>query len=114
MNGKRFQLVSVYINEGDEWRHRPLHLQILEMLYREGLSGGTVVRGVAGFTGAQGVHSNSLVDAGGKLPLIVQFIDTEEEVKRILPVLREMTPHRLVTVQPVDVIPPGDPSAPDR
>lgn len=98
------KLVSVYINEGDEWKRRPLHLEILEMLYREGMAGGTVVRGVAGFTGMEGVHSTSLVDAGGKLPLVVHFIDTVENIERILPILREMAPHRLITLQPVEIV----------
>ena len=104
MTTQPFQLVSVYINEGDEWKRRPLHLEILEMLYREGMSGGTVVRGVAGFTGAAGVHSTSLVDAGGTLPLVVQFVDRIENIERVLPALQEMAPHRLITMQAVDLI----------
>ncbi len=105
MSSQAWQLVSVYINEGDEWKHRPLHLEILEMLFREGMSGGTVVHGVAGFTGAHGVHSTSLVDAGGKLPLVVQFVDKTENIERILPTLRQMSPHRLITIQQVEVVP---------
>lgn len=101
----KYQQVSVYINEADEWQHRPLHLKILEMLYSEGLAGGTVVRGVAGFTRVEGVHSNSLVDAGGKLPLVVQFIDSQEQIDRILPMLREMTENRLITIQDLQLFP---------
>jgi PII-like signaling protein len=99
------KLVSVYINEGDKWRRRPLHLEILKMLDREDLSGGTVVRAVAGFTAKSGVQTTSLVDLGGKLPLIVQFVDTEENVARVLPILREIAPGRLITVQPVTIVP---------
>jgi len=102
---ERYRQVSVYINEGDEWRRHPLHIAILDMLHHQGLAGGTVVRGVAGFTGVGGVHSATLVDAGGKLPLVVNFVDTEERVERVLPRLREMAPARLITVQPVEVIP---------
>ena len=105
MSTNNYQQVSVYINEGDEWKHRPLHLEILSMLYKQGMSGGTVVRGVAGFTGLEGVHSNSLVDAGGHLPLVVTFIDTEEKIQGVLPLLREMAGKRLVTIQPVAIIP---------
>lgn len=97
--------VSVYINEGDEWRRRPLHLEILRMLHGEGLAGATVVRGVAGFTGRGGVHSTSLVDAGGRLPLVVQFVDSAENVERVLPRLREMAPARLITLADVEVVP---------
>jgi len=99
------QQVSVYINEGDEWQHRPLHLEILKLLHREGLAGGTVVRGVAGFTRAEGVHSDSLVDVGGKLPLVVQFIDTRDRINHVLPMLREMAAARLITVQTLQIVP---------
>ena len=97
--------VSVYINEADKWRKRPLHLEILKMLHSEGLAGGTVVRAVAGFTGSGGVQTTSLVDLGGKLPLGVQFVDSEENVLRVLTRLREMAPKRLITIQDIEIAP---------
>jgi uncharacterized protein len=93
--------VSMYINEADEWHHRPLHLKVLEMLREQGLAGGTVLHGVAGFTAKGGVHNASLVDAGGKLPLVIEFIDTEEKIRKVLPLVREMAPHRLIVQQMV-------------
>ena len=99
------KLVSIYINEADEWGRKPLHLELLRLLHKEGLGGGTVVRAVAGFTGRGGVQTSSLVDAGGKLPLVVQFVESPENVERVLPRIREMAPHRLITVQDVEVVP---------
>ncbi|MGH8400902.1 MAG: DUF190 domain-containing protein [Gammaproteobacteria bacterium] len=96
--------VSIYINEADEWHHQPLHLEVLKMLNEHGLAGGTVLRGVAGFTAKRGVQTASLVDAGGKYPLLIEFIDTEEDVQRILPMIREMTGHRLITSEKVTVL----------
>ncbi len=101
----RAQLVSVYVNEGDEWNRMPLHLEIMRLLHRAGLAGGTVVRAVAGFTGAGGVQTSSLVDVGSKLPLVVQFVDSATNVARVLPELRRMAPTRLITVQDVEVVP---------
>lgn len=100
----RNKLVSVYINEADKWRKRPLHLEILKMLHAEGLAGGTVVRAVAGFTGKGGVQTTSLVDIGGKLPLVVQFVDSEENVLQVLPRLREMAGKRLITIQDAEIV----------
>jgi PII-like signaling protein len=37
-----------------------------------------------------------LVDAGGQLPVIVNFVDTDEHVSRVLPALKEMAAHRLI------------------
>lgn len=102
------QLVSVYFNEADQWEHRPLHLEILAFLQKSGCAGGTVLRGVAGFTA--GAPALTLPSAGseGKLPVVVQFIDVPEKVAEILPTLRTMVGGRLMTVQPIQVL------APDR
>ena len=93
--------VSMYINEADEWHHGPLHLEVLKMLEEQGLSGGTVLHAIAGYTAKGGIHTTSLVDAGGKLPLVIEFIDTQEKVRMVLPRLKEMAPHRLVVRQSV-------------
>ena len=94
-NGMAVQ-VSIYLNEADEWRRKPLHLEILNYLRAENVAGATVLHAVAGFTGRSRVKTSGLVDAGGKLPLIVTFIDTDEHVNRVIPKLREMAAHRLI------------------
>ena len=96
--------VSVYINEADEWQHCPLHLEILNMLQKHGVAGGTVLRAVAGFTGHGGMHTTSLVDAGGKMPLVVEFIDTAENVERVMPILKSMTGQRLIARQQIETV----------
>lgn len=88
--------ISVYINEADEWHSRPLHLEVLRMLHDRGIAGGTVLRAVAGFTAKGNVETTSLVDAGGKLPLVIEFIDAAENVDRVIGELRSMAPHRLI------------------
>ena len=95
--------VSAYINEGDEWRRRPLHLEVLQMLHRNEIAGGTVLRALAGFTGKGGVETTSLVDAGGKLPLVIEFIDGKEKIERVLPELRKMVGGRLIVRQRVEL-----------
>lgn len=100
---QRHLRVSVYISEADEWRGRPLHLEVLGMLHRHGLAGGTVLRAVAGFTGKGGVETTSLVDAGGKLPLLIEFIDAAQKVEGVMPELKKMVGNRLIVRERVDV-----------
>ncbi|HTC95831.1 MAG TPA: DUF190 domain-containing protein [Terriglobales bacterium] len=88
--------ITMYLNEADQWQHRPLHLEILKYLHAENVAGATVFHAVAGFTGRSRVKTSSLVDAGGKLPLVIVFVDSEEHVQRVLPRLREMASHRLI------------------
>lgn len=88
--------VTLYLNEGDKWQHRPLHLEILNYLRQEGVYAATALHAVAGFLGRHKVETAHLVDAGGKLPVIVIFVDTDEHVNRVLPKLKEMASHRLI------------------
>jgi len=95
--------VTVYLNEADEWQRRPLHIELLNYLRRENVAGATVLHAVAGFTGRQRVHTSTLVDAGGKLPLVLTFVDTDEHVERVLPRLREMAAQRLIVRENVHI-----------
>lgn len=88
--------VTMYLNEADKWHHRPLHLEVLNYLRREGVYAATAMHAVAGFLGRHPVESTHLVDAGGRLPVIVIFVDTDEHVNRVLPALKEMAAHRLM------------------
>jgi PII-like signaling protein len=96
MRGDMAVQITIYLNEADEWQRRPLHLEILDYVRQENVAGGTVFHAVAGFTGRSRVQTTSLVDAGGKLPLVIVFVDTDEHVNRVLPKLREMAAHRLI------------------
>lgn len=88
--------VTIYLTEGDSWRHQPLHLAILKYLREENVAGATAFHSVAGFHGRSRVHTAHLVEAGGDLPVVVTFVDTDEHVNRVLPKLREMAAHRLI------------------
>lgn len=96
MRGPMAVQITIYLNEADEWQRRPLHLEILDYLRQENVAGATVFHAVAGFTGRSRVQTTSLVDAGGRLPLVIIFVDTDEHVNRVLPKLREMAAHRLI------------------
>ena len=88
--------VTIYLNDADQWHHRPLHMEILNYLRKEGVYAATAVHAVAGFLGRHKVETAHLVDAGGKLPVIIVFVDSDEHVDRVLPTLKEMAAHRLI------------------
>ena len=104
MNGpSSAEQVTVYLNEADQWNHRPLHLELLKFLREAEIAGATVLHAVAGFTGHSRVKTSTLVDAGGKLPLVLTFIDKEEHVDRVLPKIKEMAGHRLIVREKVTI-----------
>ncbi len=88
--------VTIYLTEGDSWRHRPLHLEILKYLREEKVFAAVAFHAVAGFLGRGKIHTAHLVEAGGDLPVVVSFVDTDEHVSRVMPKLKEMAAHRLI------------------
>jgi uncharacterized protein len=95
--------ISIYLSEADEWHRRPLHLELLKYLHDQQIAGATVLHAVAGFTGRGRVKTSTLVDAGGKLPLVLAFVDTAEHVDRVLPTIKEMTGQRLIVRENVTI-----------
>jgi uncharacterized protein len=97
-------LVRVFFGDADKWHHQPLATALLERLRREGFAGATVLHGVAGFGAASVIHTAHLVDLSGDLPVILEVVDTDEQVAKLMPILDEMlTGGALVTTEKVHV-----------
>jgi CBS domain-containing protein len=103
MQGKAYR-VTIYAGEDDHYRGKPLYLALLEMLRREGASGATATRGLAGFGAHSRVRTTSLADLSAALPVIVQWVDELEEIERILPVVRTMVDDGMITREEIEVV----------
>jgi PII-like signaling protein len=96
--------ITLYLNESDEYQRKPLYLAVLNYLREQNVAGAVAFHCVAGFNGRMRVKTASLVDAGGKLPIVVVFVDTDEHIGRVLPKLQEMASHRLIVRENVQVV----------
>ncbi len=97
-------LVRIFIGEGDKWHHRPLSEALLERLRRDGFAGATVFHGVAGFGARSVLHTSHLLRLSEDLPVVIEIVDTEEHVERLLPILDEMVTEGLVTLEKARVV----------
>jgi uncharacterized protein len=110
-------LVRIFIGDSDKWQHRPLHTALLERLRKEGFAGATVFHGVAGFGAASVIHTASIVDLSADLPVLIEVVDDQEHIDKIIPILDEMvTKGALVTLEKVRVLKyaPGEPRSTQR
>jgi uncharacterized protein len=99
------QLARIFIGEDEKWHHRPLHRVLLERLRREGFAGATVFRGVAGFGATSVIHTANIVDLSADLPIVIEVVDDEAHMERLIPILDEMvTGGALITMERVHVI----------
>jgi uncharacterized protein len=98
------QLVRIFIGESDTWHGKPLYQAIVERIRQEGLAGSTVIRGIEGFGASSHLHTSRILRLSEDLPVVIEIADTEEHVRRILPVLDEMVGDGMVTLEKVRVI----------
>ena len=96
--------VRAYFGERDHHNGKPLWSALLEFLRREGAAGATVSRGIAGYGAHSKIHAASIVDLSADLPLVLEWVDTEERVQRLLPALEEMLQGGLITTDPVTIV----------
>src|SRR5438046_2493451 len=83
-------LMRIHIGESDKWHGKPLHEAIVEMLRKEGFSGATVLRGVAGYGGSSVYHTDKILRLSQDLPIVLEVIESNERIEQILPRLDEM------------------------
>ena len=98
-------LVRIFIGEGEQWQRRPLERALLERLREEGFAGATVIRGVAGFGATSVIHTSTLVALSADLPILIEVVDDDEHVQKLVSILDEMlTGGGLVTMERVRVL----------
>jgi uncharacterized protein len=104
LDGSQF-LVRIFLGESDRFHHTPLSRALLERLRREGFAGATVIHGVAGFGASSIIHTASLVELSADLPVLIEVVDDEAHVEKLLPILDQMlSGGALVTVERVRVL----------
>lgn len=102
-------LMRVFIGESDRCRsgrHRgkPLYEAILLMLRENGIAGATVVRGIAGFGASARIHTEKILRLSLDLPIIVEVVETEENIQAMLPELDVLIDGGLITLERARVV----------
>jgi PII-like signaling protein len=106
--------VSIYVSEGSKHHGIPVYSSILDFLFYRGVSGATVVKGIAGFGADHHMHSASIVEISDHMPLKIEFIETPEKVNAILGKLEELAGTGMIEVQETTVAKPAQVSKPKK
>jgi PII-like signaling protein len=107
LNAGKAIKVSIYLSEGSTHHGMSTYLSILDFLFFRGVSGATVLKGVAGFGADHHLHTSSLVDISDHLPLKIEFIETREKVDELLGKLGEMAGSGMIEVQETTIAKPA-------
>lgn len=96
--------VRIYLNRADQWEGSARYLAILEQLRRSGATGATALQGLVGFGPSQGMGSALAERNDANHPIVIEWLDRIETVRRLLPALREMLGNDLVTIEKVPIV----------
>jgi len=96
--------LSIYIGESDQYKRQSLYKSIIAKTKELDMAGATIFRGMMGYGADKRIHTANLVDLSSDLPILVEIIDSEEYIVKLLPYLDEMMEKGLVTIDDVEVL----------
>nr|WP_284708672.1 DUF190 domain-containing protein [Sporomusa sphaeroides] len=96
--------LRIYIGESDHWKRQSLYHAIVRKAKELDMAGATVFRGIMGYGANSRIHTASIVDLSSDLPILLELIDSEEYIAKLLPFLDDMLEEGMVTIDDVEVV----------
>jgi uncharacterized protein len=97
-------LLRAFLGEDDTCGWVSLYQAIVLKAREMNLAGATVFRGPLGFGHSTRVHSTSLFRLPRDLPVVIEIVDTRDKIDSFLPVLSEMMPGGVVTLEKAKIL----------
>jgi hypothetical protein len=98
------KMLRIHFGEDDKWEGRPLYEAIVERCRQLDIAGATVFRGIEGYGASTLIHRPHTFRFSSDSPILVQVIDTEEKIQKLIPVLDSMISEGLIAMSDVEVI----------
>jgi uncharacterized protein len=95
------KLLRLHFTEHDRHQGKPLYEAIVHKCQELKIAGATVFRGLEGYGDTAEIHRSHILTHD--LPILVQIVDTEENIQRLLPILEEMMDKGLIAMSDVSV-----------
>jgi PII-like signaling protein len=110
LNSGPAKKVTIYVGEDHQYHGQSLYAAILDFLFYRGISGASVLRGIAGFGADHHLHTTRIERLTENLPIKIEFIESPEKVEELLPKLYELAGTGLIEVQDTTVLKPSQSS----
>lgn len=101
-------LLRIFIGESDHCDGKPLYEAIVMKAREQHLAGATVLRGPMGFGKSSRLHTSKILRLSEDLPLLIEIVDSEDNINAFLPILDGMMSSGLITLEKVQVLQYGE------
>lgn len=96
-------LLRIFVGERDLHGGKPLYEWIVRKAVERGLAGGTVIRGMEGFGAHSKIHSAKLLDLSTDLPLLIEIVDSLDNLEAFLSEIDPAIDEGLATLEQVQI-----------
>ena len=96
------KLLRLHFTERDRYRGKALYEAIIEKCRELKIAGATVFRGLEGFGDTAEIHRSHMITHD--LPIVVQIVDTDENIQRLLPIVEDMMDKGLIAISDVNTV----------
>jgi PII-like signaling protein len=103
MQSKQGHLLRIFIGESDRHENVPLYEWIVRKAREMGLAGATVLRGIEGYGAASRIHTSKILRLSSDLPLVIEIVDTIDNIERLLPEIDDAIVEGLATLEKVEI-----------
>lgn len=97
-------LLRILLGESDKTDGKPTYQVLVEMLRHAHISGATVLRGITGYGAHSHPHTTNILRLSQDLPIVVEVVDSQENIERVLPQIEQAVRGGLITMEKVRVI----------
>ncbi|MCF8365810.1 MAG: DUF190 domain-containing protein [Bacteroidales bacterium] len=95
--------LRIYVGESDTWKGENLYSAIVLKARELKLAGATVFRGIMGFGANSHIHSTKVLRLSEDLPVLIELVDTEENIRKLMPFLEESVKQGMITQEKINV-----------
>ena len=96
------KLLRLLFTERVRYQGKPLHEAVIEKCRDLKIAGATVFRGLEGYGGTAEIHHSHVLRHD--LPIVIQIVDTAENIQRLVPIVEEMMDKGLIAISEVNMI----------
>ncbi len=100
---KHGKLLRIFIGENDKYEGMPLYEWIVRKARETGLAGATVIRGLEGYGARSRLHTAKILRLSSDLPVVVEIVDTEENIESFLPLIDAAVGDGMATVEKAEI-----------
>jgi uncharacterized protein len=96
------KILRIHVSEHDQYDGKPLYEAVVAKCREMKIAGATVFKGLEGYGETAEIHRSHLMSHD--LPILITIVDSELQMRKLIPVLDEMLDTGLMAMSDVEIM----------